>query len=187
MKIVLIDNEDSFTYNILNILRQIPGIITTVFSPTDIRTDTLSSFDKIIISPGPGLPHDFPALSEILDKYQHNKPILGICLGHQAIGSFYGAQLANLPSVQHGQSREISIIKKTKLFLNIPEKIRVGLYHSWVVQNHDLPEDLEISSVSEQNYIMSMSHKRFDVHGVQFHPESHLCEYGKDIIKNFVD
>ena len=187
MRIALIDNEDSFTYNILNILRQMDGITTTVFLSSQLNIFALQAFDKIIISPGPGLPQDFSVLSDIIGAYQKNKSILGICLGHQAICSFYGAQLINLPAVQHGQSQEISIINKSKIFTDIPNKFNVGLYHSWIVDKSNFPDELEITSLSPKKLIMSVSHKKYDAHGVQFHPESYLCEYGREIIQNFIN
>ena len=186
MRIALIDNEDSFTYNILNILRQMDGITTTILLSSQLNISDLQIFDNIIISPGPGLPGEFPVLSEILTAYQKKKSILGICLGHQAICSFYGAQLLNLPAVQHGQSQEISIINKCKIFTDVPNKFNVGLYHSWIADRNNFPDELEISSVSGQKYIMSVSHRKYDVHGVQFHPESYLCEHGQQIIRNFI-
>ena len=187
MRIALIDNEDSFTYNILNILRQMDGTTTTVFLSSQLNIFALQGFDKIIISPGPGLPQDFPVLSDIIGAYQKKKSILGICLGHQAICSFYGAKLQNLPAVQHGQSQKISVINKSNIFTDVPNKFNVGLYHSWIVDRNIFPDELEISSVSEKKFIMSVSHKKYDVHGVQFHPESYLCENGRQIIRNFIN
>jgi anthranilate synthase/aminodeoxychorismate synthase-like glutamine amidotransferase len=186
MRIALIDNEDSFTYNILNILRQFEEITTTVLLASDLNILEIQNFDKIIISPGPGLPEDFPVLLDILQVYQEKKSILGICLGHQAICSFYGAQLLNLPAVQHGQSQEVKIINKSKIFTGLPNKFQVGLYHSWIVDRNDFPDELQITTISPNKLIMSVSHKKYDMHGVQFHPESYLCEYGQQIIRNFI-
>ena len=187
MRIALIDNEDSFSYNILNILRQMDGITTTVFLSSQLNIFEIQAFDKIIISPGPGLPKDFPVLSDIIGAYQKKKSILGICLGHQAICSFYGAKLQNLPAVQHGQSQKISVINKSKIFTDVPNKFNVGLYHSWIVERNIFPDELEITSLSPKKLIMSVSHKIYDVHGVQFHPESYLCENGRQIIRNFIN
>jgi anthranilate synthase/aminodeoxychorismate synthase-like glutamine amidotransferase len=186
MHIALIDNEDSFTYNILNILRQLPDLNATILPAINLQVRNLRNFDKIIISPGPGLPEDFPVLEQILTEYHTEKPILGICLGHQAICTFYGANLFNLPQVQHGQSQNVSILNNSRLFKDIPEQINVGLYHSWIADRNKFPQNLVISAVSDQDYIMSVSHIKYDVHGVQFHPESHLCEYGENIIRNFI-
>ena len=186
MSILVIDNEDSFTYNIVDILRKFKTVKHVVVQSKMIEIDFADNFEKIIISPGPGLPNDFPALTEILKRYKARKPILGICLGHQAICSFFGAKLLNLQSVYHGQSRLISVKKRVGLFSDVPDKFNGGLYHSWIVDRNQFPGDLDITAVSEDDFIMAVSHKQYDIHGVQFHPESFVCEYGFEMIRNFI-
>ena len=186
MNVLLIDNEDSFTYNIVDILRKIETVEITIIPSDNLSLDDANKFDKIIISPGPGLPDDFPVLKELFSKYKASKPILGICLGLQAICSYFGAGLINLPAVHHGQSRRILVTKRIKLFRGIPDEFLAGLYHSWIVNEKQFPGDLDITAVSENGYIMAVSHKKHDIHGLQFHPESFLCEYGSQIIKNFI-
>lgn len=186
MNILVIDNEDSFTYNIVDILRKIETVKATIIQSTNLEIDFADKFEKLIISPGPGLPADFPALTGIIDKYKYSKSILGICLGHQAICSYFGGKLLNLPSVRHGQSVQISVKKQVKLFADIPAEFTAGLYHSWIVDKDQFPEELNITAVSEEKLIMAVSHKKFDIHGVQFHPESFMCDYGKQIISNFI-
>ena len=186
MHIALIDNEDSFTFNILNILRRFPDLTTTIIPTANLQVGNLKNFDKIIISPGPGLPADFPILEQILIEYHSEKPILGICLGHQAICTYFGAHLFNLPRVQHGQSQSISVVNNSRLFKGISNNFNVGLYHSWVADRKDFPQELVITAVSDQELIMAVSHIKYDIHGVQFHPESHLCDIGLKIIRNFI-
>ena len=186
MNILVIDNEDSFTFNIVDILRKFKTVEHVVIQSKIIEIDFADNFEKIIISPGPGLPHDFPALTKILKRYKARKPILGICLGHQAICSFFGAKLLNLQSVYHGQSRLISVKKRVRLFNDVPDKFNGGLYHSWIVDKNQFPGELDITAVSEDDFIMAVSHKQYDIHGVQFHPESFVCEYGIEMIRNFI-
>ncbi len=186
MNVLIIDNEDSFTYNIVDILRKFETVEYTVIQSTNVDIAVAQDFEKIIISPGPGLPGDFPVLSALLNEYKNRKSILGICLGHQAIGTFFGAGLINLPLVQHGQIKSISVKKRVNLFKGLPDRFNVGLYHSWVVDAIQFPDELSITAVSEENLIMAISHKIHDIHGVQFHPESHICEHGRKIISNFI-
>ena len=186
MSILVIDNEDSFTYNIVDILRKFENVEHVVVQSKAIEMDFADNFEKIIISPGPGLPNNFPELAEMLNRYKASKSILGICLGHQAICSFFGAKLINLPSVSHGQSKSIYVKKSGKLFANIPGKFNAGLYHSWIVDKDQFPDELDITAVSEDDFIMAVSHKQYDIHGVQFHPESFVCEYGFEMIRNFI-
>ena len=186
-KILLLDNNDSFTYNIVDYLRRIKNTDLKVIRTNQAKINELKYFDKIIISPGPGLPNDFPVIFDILDKYHTSKFILGICLGHQAIGNFFAAKLKNIFPVIHGQAHQIKTIIQSPIFTNLPKSFKVGLYHSWAIDFDDFPSELEITSLSDNNIIMSIASKKFTVFGVQFHPESYITEYGFEILKNFVD
>ncbi len=187
MKVALIDNNDSFTYNIVDYLRRMKKVELKVILTENIKLLKLESFDKIILSPGPGLPDDYVNLSRLIEKFWKKIPILGICLGHQAIATFYGAKLENISPVIHGQAHEIKVLSQNLLFKDLPSKFRVGLYHSWAVSNDDFPNELTIDAISEYGVIMSFSSKKEKVWGVQFHPESHITEYGFKILQNFIE
>jgi anthranilate synthase/aminodeoxychorismate synthase-like glutamine amidotransferase len=187
LKIVLIDHKDSFTFNIVEVLRQFNNHKLSVIDYSSISLKMVEEFDKIILSPGPGLPNDYKTTFEIIKKFYKTKPILGICLGHQAIGSYFGAELQNMKHVKHGVNQQIEINSKSKLFKSIPKKITVGLYHSWVVSRKHFPKELQITSVSNDNKIMSMEHENYPLYGIQFHPESFLTEYGATILTNFIE
>ncbi|MDE7413795.1 MAG: aminodeoxychorismate/anthranilate synthase component II [Muribaculaceae bacterium] len=185
MKLLIFDNYDSFTYNIVHTVRELG------FDPTVVRNDMISpeeieEFDKIIISPGPGIPSEAGILPELLRRYAGKKPILGICLGHQAIGERFGAKLENLKDVYHGVQTEIHLTEKDYIFDGLEDHFPVGRYHSWIVGNQDFPESLIVTSRDSEGKIMSMRHNSFDIHGVQFHPESLLTPDGKKIISNFL-
>ncbi len=185
-KVMLIDNQDSFTFNIVDLLRKFPSIDLHVRSSIDLDVSGLIDFDALIISPGPMTPGDFPVLAQVLNfAEQTKKPLLGICLGHQAICSHFGAALNQLEEVVHGQQHEIRISKNSKLFAGFPERIKVGLYHSWHVSTQDFPEKLYITSQSDQNVIMAVEHRSLPIFGIQFHPESFLTPQGKEILTNF--
>lgn len=186
-KILILDNNDSFTYNIVDYVRRIENVDLKVKKTNETKIDEIKFFDKIIISPGPGLPDDFPLIFDVLEKYHTSKHILGICLGHQAIGNFFGAKIINIFPVVHGQANQINIIKQSLIFKNLPESYKVGLYHSWAIDLDDFPDELEITAVSENNVIMSIASKKFPVFGIQFHPESYITENGFRILENFVD
>lgn len=185
--IALLDNNDSFTYNIVDYLRRIENIHFKVIKTIATGVNEIELFDKIIISPGPGLPGDFPLIFDILEKYHTSKHILGICLGCQAIGNFFGAKLINIFPVVHGQTNQIKIIKQSPIFKDLPASFRVGLYHSWAIDLADFPGEMEITALSENQIIMSIASKNYPVWGIQFHPESYLTEYGFEILNNFVD
>jgi anthranilate synthase/aminodeoxychorismate synthase-like glutamine amidotransferase len=187
MKIALIDNNDSFTYNIVDYLRRMRGVGLSVINTERFDLDELEAFDKIILSPGPGLPADFKNLNKIIHVFHNRKPILGICLGHQAIASYFGAKLVNVKPVIHGQAHRIKLLNSSILFNTLPSTFKVGLYHSWAVSQENFPEILSIDALSEQNVIMSFSVKEYPVWGVQFHPESYITEYGFDILQNFIE
>lgn len=185
-KMVLIDNYDSFTYNLVHYLEELNCDV-VVLRNDEFEIEELQSFDAIILSPGPGIPSESGLLLEVIKTYASTKKILGICLGHQAIGEVFGATLVNLDTVFHGVSTTITITDTTEtLFSNLPQQIEVGRYHSWVINPANFPEVLEVTSESENGEIMSIRHKNFNVKGVQFHPESILTPSGKTILANWI-
>lgn len=185
-KIVIIDNYDSFTFNLVHYFEALNCEV-TVFRNDEFDMEELEAFDKIVLSPGPGLPSQAGLLKSVIETFCTAKSILGICLGQQAIAEVFGGQLRQLKTVKHGVN---SVIKTTVsdevLFQNLPEKLTVGRYHSWVVDTQ-LPSVLEVTSVDEEGEIMSLRHRTFDVKGVQFHPESILTTDGKMILKNWIE
>jgi len=185
LKILILDNYDSFTYNLYHYVNQFCTNV-SVIKNDKIKLESLKNYDKIILSPGPGLPNDHSNLMNVILNCNLEKPILGVCLGHQAIASFFGANLVNLNCVRHGVAANIEIIRDDYIFKNLPRKIKVGLYHSWVIAEENLPNSLIVTSKSEFGYITSFKHENLDLHGIQFHPESILTENGLEIIKNWV-
>ena len=186
-KIAVIDNYDSFTFNLVHYLEALDCSV-EVFRNDEFDLKELEPFDKILLSPGPGLPKDAGLLLDVIRTYASKKEILGICLGLQAIGEVYGAKLENLEKVYHGVSSEITITDSTdSLFQNLPEKISVGRYHSWVIEPSSLPEVLKITAIDAENQIMAISHRDFKLNAVQFHPESILTPNGMEIMKNWVE
>ena len=188
MNILLIDNHDSFTYNLIHVLRHLCQSTDTIdiIVNDKIDIDKISVYDKIIISPGAGIPSEAGNILDIIRRWGKEKSILGICLGHQAIGEAYGGTLSLLERPYHGVCTHINILEPNPLFRGLGDKIPVGRYHSWVIKNKDVPECLTVTSVDDNNEIMSISHKEYDVHGVQFHPESILTPTGTEMIKNFL-
>jgi anthranilate synthase component 2 len=186
MKIALIDHNDSFTYNLVELIRKINGKKPDVLVTGQFLSADLEKYDKIILSPGPGLPKDFIHTMRLLDTYKHHKHIFGICLGHQAIAYYFGAKLGNLKKVVHGQQKNILIKNHDVLFNHLPEQIQVGLYHSWIVSTTDFPDELLVTAEGENQEIMAFRHKSFSIFGVQFHPESFLTPYGHQILQNFL-
>ncbi len=185
-KIVVIDNYDSFTYNLVHYLEDL-GAEVAVFRNDEFEMDELKAFDKILLSPGPGIPDEAGLLKEVIKTYAASKSILGVCLGQQAIGEVFGASLFNLKKVYHGVATTIKVIVDNEpLFNELEKQLEVGRYHSWVVNTNDFPDVLEVTSIDENGQIMSLRHKTFDVKGVQFHPESVLTPNGKKIIENWV-
>ncbi|MDE5971090.1 MAG: aminodeoxychorismate/anthranilate synthase component II [Muribaculaceae bacterium] len=185
MKVLIIDNYDSFTYNIVHAVRSL-GINPDVKRNDTFSLDEVDQYDKIIISPGPGIPSEAGLMPDALKRYAGKKPILGVCLGHQAIGELFGAKLSNLPEVYHGISSNISINNTDYIFEGLPERVDVGRYHSWVVDKVGLPDCLEITAMSDDGAIMAMRHKTLDIRGVQFHPESILTPTGLKMIENWL-
>ncbi|MBQ8888291.1 MAG: aminodeoxychorismate/anthranilate synthase component II [Bacteroidaceae bacterium] len=186
MKTVIIDNYDSFTYNLSHLVKE-AGAEVTVLRNDQFELADLQVFDKIILSPGPGIPSEAGLLIEVIREYAGKKPILGVCLGEQAIGEVFGGKLINLSEVFHGVQTPITITGKDSLFEGLPETVNVGRYHSWVVASEGLPDCLEITAISKEGYIMALRHKTYDVHGIQFHPESVLTPDGKKMIENFLN
>lgn len=186
MKIVIIDNYDSFTYNLSHLVKEL-GAEVTVLRNDSFPIEELETYDKILLSPGPGIPKEAGLLLEVIRTYAGKKPILGVCLGEQAIGEVFGGKLTNLSEVYHGIQSPIRITASNYLFEGLPEEILVGRYHSWVVDRENFPDTLEITAVSQEGYIMALRHKDFDVQGIQFHPESVLTPDGKKIISNWLN
>ena len=186
IKIIIIDNYDSFTYNLSHLLKEL-GANVTVVRNDKFRIEDLEQYDKIVLSPGPGIPSEAGLMPEVIKAYAGRKPILGICLGHQTIGEAFGAKLLNIGNVVHGVATPAHIIVKDYLFSGLPDELEVGRYHSWVVDENGLPSCLEVTSRSDDGYIMSLRHREFDIRGIQFHPESVLTPNGKEIINNWLN
>ncbi|MBR2234580.1 MAG: aminodeoxychorismate/anthranilate synthase component II [Prevotella sp.] len=185
MKIVIIDNYDSFTYNLSHLVKEL-GAEVTVVRNDQFRLDDLEEFSKIILSPGPGIPSEAGLLLDVIRTYAGRKPILGVCLGHQAIGEVFGAQLENLSNVFHGVATPCTIIADDPLFSGIERDITVGRYHSWVVSREGLPQCLEVTAESPEGQIMALRHRQLNVRGIQFHPESVLTPDGKKMLQNWM-
>jgi len=186
MKIALIDHNDSFTYNIVELMRQLNRPVEVLVSDK-VTPESLEMYDKLILSPGPGLPEDFVNIKRILNRYKDKKVILGVCLGHQAIATYFGAKLLNLSQPVHGQPKEINWQNSGDLFVGLPKRFEVGLYHSWVVDQNSLPDELIVTAISYDAHVMGIQHKRWPLYGVQFHPESFMTEYGKELMQNFLN
>ena len=185
MKIIVIDNYDSFTYNLVHYLEDLNAEV-TVYRNDEFELSELEKFDKILLSPGPGIPDEAGLLKQVIQKYAPTKSILGICLGLQAIGEVFGGNLINLRKVYHGVATKVSKVSDDFIFNEIPDEMEVGRYHSWSVSTENFPDVLAITSVDENGQVMSLKHKIFDVRGVQYHPESVLTPYGKKILENWL-
>jgi len=186
-KVLLIDNYDSFTYNLAQLLDESNLCKFDIIKNDALKIDEIIEYDKILISPGAGLPKDAGIILNIIEKYYKTKPILGICLGMQAIAEFFGAELYNLEKVYHGIKINIKVVDSNELiFNNLPKNIEVGLYHSWAVYKNVEKGDLKITACSNDDVIMGISHTKYDVKGIQFHPESYMTEFGKIIIENWL-
>lgn len=185
--IVVIDNYDSFVYNLVHYLEELECVV-TVLRNDQFHIDDLAAYDGILLSPGPGIPEEAGLLKKVIQTYSATKPILGVCLGQQAIGEVFGGSLTNLEEVFHGVATTIDIVKKdTVLFKAMDSQIDVGRYHSWVVAKDDFPGSLEITAIDSNGQIMALRHREYDVRGVQFHPESVLTPQGKTMIKNWIN
>ena len=186
MKIVIIDNYDSFTYNLSHLVKEL-GADVTVFRNDKFLLNEIEQYDKIILSPGPGIPSEAGLLLDVIRTYRGRKPMLGVCLGHQAIGEVFGARLTNLSTVYHGVATEGTQYGNDPIFRGMPKRIIMGRYHSWVVDITSLPECLEVTAMSDDGYIMALRHRHYDIHGIQFHPESVLTPEGRQIVKNWLE
>ena len=189
MNILLIDNYDSFTYNLSQYLEEEGGddVEVTVWRNDQFGLDDVERFDKIVLSPGPGVPDEAGLLKAVIRRYAPTKPILGVCFGEQAIGEVFGGKIHNLNTVFHGIQSSVRIVAPDYIFDNLSDCIKVGRYHSWVVGKEDFPAELEVTAVSEEGQIMALKHRLYDVHGIQFHPESILTPKGRTIIRNFIN
>lgn len=185
MEVLVIDNYDSFVFNLVHYLEELDYKV-IVKRNDEVTLDEVENYHKILLSPGPGVPDEAGLMKQIIEKFAPTKSILGVCLGQQAIGEVFGGKLTNLEKVHHGVATPITIVEDDILFKDMPKEFEVGRYHSWVVQN-PLPEDLIITSVDENGEIMSLRHKKYDVRGVQYHPESVLTPLGKTILKNWIN
>jgi len=205
MKILVFDNYDSFTYNLVHLVQKIINDRVDVYRNDQIPLEKVKEYDKIILSPGPGLPCEAGLLLPLIKEYVSSKPMLGVCLGHQAIGEAFGGTLVNLSSVYHGVATPVKIVKRqtsnvkeknnsrftshvsrNNLYEGLPDQLEVGRYHSWVVSKEDFPEELEITAEDDNGYIMGLQHKTYNVQGVQFHPESVLTPMGEKIMRNWL-
>ncbi len=185
MRIAIIDNYDSFTYNLSHLIKEL-GAEVTVLRNDQFRLEDLEAYSKILLSPGPGIPSEAGLLLDVIRTYAGRKPILGVCLGHQAIGEVFGAKLENLSDVFHGVATPCHIVADDPIFSGIDRDITIGRYHSWVVSREDFPDCLEVTAVSEEGQIMALRHRELNVRGIQFHPESVLTPDGKKMIQNFL-
>ncbi len=185
--ILIVDNYDSFTYNLVQMVDELGICSYEVMKNDTVDTECGCRFDAFLFSPGPGVPHEAPVMQSLLKAYHASRSFLGICLGYQAIAEFFGATLENLNTVYHGQRRKIVISDPSDyLFNGIPEIFVAGLYHSWAVTSESLPDSLAVSAISSDGVIMALSHKEYDIRGVQFHPESYMTEYGSTLLKNWL-
>ncbi len=185
LRVVVIDNYDSFTYNLVHLVRHL-GADVTVYRNDQFALADLETFDKIILSPGPGIPAEAGLLLDVIRTYAGRKPILGVCLGHQAIGEVFGGSLTNLSDVFHGVATEGTQLQNDPIFAGLPRRITMGRYHSWVVDRDTLPACLEVTAESDEGYIMALRHRDYDIHGIQFHPESVLTPQGGTIVSNWL-
>jgi len=203
MKILVFDNYDSFTYNLVHLVEKITHEKVDVYRNDQLPLEKVKGYDKIILSPGPGIPEEAGLLLPLIKEYASSKSILGVCLGHQAIGEAFGGKLVNLSTVYHGVATKIEVMGKepdpdsyrdrsqksegrSPLFKGLPNEIEVGRYHSWIISDDNFPDELEVTARDENNYIMALQHKSYDVQGVQFHPESVLTPDGEKILRNWL-
>lgn len=184
-KVVIVDNYDSFTYNLAHLVKEL-GAEVTVWRNDQFEMGQLDAFDKIILSPGPGIPSEAGLLTQVISTYAGAKPMLGVCLGHQAIGEVFGARLTNLSEVYHGVATEGTQFGNDYIFEGLPKRLVMGRYHSWVVDRAGFPDCLQVTAVSDDGQIMALCHKTYDIHGIQFHPESVLTPQGRQIIGNWL-
>ncbi len=187
MKILVFDNYDSFTYNLVHLVEKILPVKVDVFRNDQIPLAKIQEYDKIILSPGPGIPSEAGSLLQVIKQYAATKSILGVCLGHQAIGEAFGGELINLSKVYHGVATSCNVLNdRSPLFIGLEKELEVGRYHSWIVSKDKFPDELEITAEDDNGFIMAMQHKTYDVQGVQFHPESVLTPKGEALMRNWL-
>lgn len=187
MKLLVLDNYDSFVYNIVHIIRELGyGEQMDIFRNDKIKTEDVKKYDKILLSPGPGIPSEAGVLQDIIRQFGQEKDIFGVCLGHQGIGEVYGAKLINLDQVYHGVAIQTKVVKDDLLFEGLPESFQSGRYHSWAVDPASDLSNVDVTAVDDKGNIMALRHKKYKVRGVQFHPESVLTENGKQILNNWL-
>jgi len=188
MRILVLDNYDSFTYNLVHIVRELGyGDHMDVFRNDKITVDEVDEYDKILLSPGPGLPKDAGIMPELIEQYAPTKGILGICLGHQAIAEAFGGKLLNMPAVLHGIADIAHLTSEDQIFDGLPKEFKVCHYHSWTVIPGSMNGSIDVTAVDQNDNIMALRHREFDVRGLQFHPESIITEHGKQIMKNWLE
>ena len=187
-KLLIIDNQDSFTYNLVDLVRRldVPFCVRNVH---ELDLDEVENYSHLLISPGPDVPSAYPQLFAMLERYHQRKSILGVCLGLQTLCQFFGAQLYNLPNPRHGQQRQLIQQKEQgdfKIFFGLPAQFAIGLYHSWAVSDQDFPAQLEVTARCDQGVIMAIQHKSLPIYAVQFHPESYMSEFGVEMLRNWL-
>ena len=188
MKILLLDNHDSFTYNLAELLYRIGGSTVAVRTPEELALPEVKKYDKVIFSPGPGLPEEHPFMFRILEEFDIVKPFLGVCLGMQAMVVHFGGSLIQMTGIVHGKDQKLLVLHpEFYLFRNIPDHTAVGLYHSWAVNLAGFPDCLEITAVSSEGIVMAVHHKKYDLCGMQFHPESIITERGSLMLSNWIN
>ncbi len=187
LNIILLDNHDSFSYNLAAMFNNYKNVKITIRTPEHTNIEKISEFDKIIFSPGPGTPDEIPLMRAILERYHKTHGILGVCLGFQAIALYFGARIYKMNEVQHGRKKTLHITEPaSKIYKNIPQNSHIGLYHSWAVSKDKIPDCIKITGLCEDKTIMSIEHKTYPIFGLQYHPESFITNYGKDIIDNWI-
>jgi anthranilate synthase component 2 len=186
MKLLILDNYDSFTYNLVHLVEKLSDHSFDVFKNDRIKLEDVAAYDKILLSPGPGIPSEAGIMPDLLKRYHKTKSIFGVCLGMQAIGETFQGKLKNLDHVFHGLATTIHVLEKDKIFENCPQEFKSGRYHSWVIDEAHPGNDIITTAVDDTGLIMAIRHKTLDIRGVQFHPESILSEYGETIIKNWL-
>ena len=187
MKILVIDNYDSFTYNLVYLLRQFENVQVDVVRNDFVEMKAVKNYDKLLFSPGPGIPEEAGLMCAVIKEYAGKKPMLGVCLGHQAIGEVFGSKLKNLSKVFHGIATDILVKHSDGVFKNVPQKFKAGRYHSWVIDEANLSDELEVTATDDNNLIMAVAHKKYDIQGVQFHPESILTEHSVTMMSNWIN
>lgn len=187
MKLLILDNYDSFTYNLVHLVKEL-GVEPEVHRNDKVALEEVNRFDKILLSPGPGIPSESGIMPALIQEYAATKSIFGVCLGHQAIGEAFGGQLLNLPLVYHGIVTATQITEPDELlFRGVPKWVKTCRYHSWVVDAKGFPASLQITATNEEGLVMALSHRQYDVRGVQFHPESFLTEHGAKMVQNWLN